>query len=87
MKKTRVKAKKLPPIEKMLKDHKPFCKMNEYSLLEERSCTCGRDAARDLYEEIKAFLKRVDDWLENNNEIFSNSVAHSELDILLEKMK
>lgn len=87
MKKIRVKQPKLPAIERMLKDHKSSCKMHEYSLMESRTCTCGRDEAMGLYVEIKAFLRRIDDWLEDNDSLESNSAAHGELDVLLERMK
>lgn len=84
--KTRPKKKKLNPIEKRLKDHDGFCRIHNYSLLNERFCTCGRDEAEGIYNEILAFLKKLDTWLEDNDSLASNSFAHSELDVLIEKL-
>lgn len=61
----RVKAiKEKNPIKKMLRVHKDYCKMNEYSLMEHRDCTCGRDAALQLYEDIEEFLLDLDTQIE-----------------------
>lgn len=87
MKKGTVKIKKLNPLEKMLKSHLPHCKMGEYSLMEDRHCTCGLEDARDIYDNIKVFLTRMDIWLEENPSLGSNSFAHVELDRLLERLK
>lgn len=74
------------PIKKMLRTHKEYCKINEYSLLEDRSCTCGRDAALQLYEDIEALLLKVDEWLEDQDSYSSKSSAHVELDSIIARL-
>lgn len=74
------------PIKKMLRVHKEYCKMNEYSLMEEIGCTCGRDAALQLYEDIEGFLLKTDEWLEENGSLASNSSAHVELDKIITRL-
>lgn len=85
MKRTKA-IKEKNPIKKMLRVHKEYCKMNEYSLMDERNCTCGRDAAQILYSDIEDFLLMLDAWLEENDSVASNSVAHNNLDHLIARL-
>lgn len=74
------------PIKKMLRVHKEYCKVNEYSLMDERHCTCGRDAALQLYEDIEGFLLKLDEWLEENDSVSYNSRSHVDLDDLIARL-
>jgi hypothetical protein len=78
---------KTNPVDKMLKNHLPLCKMHEWSLMEKRFCSCGRDEALRTWDGVKVFLKRLDDYLENHDSVASNSLAHADLDELMERLK
>lgn len=74
------------PIKKMLRVHKEYCKMHEYNLMEDRHCTCGRDDAQRLYEDMETFLLRLGEWMDEHDKVSSNSDAHVELDNLIERL-
>lgn len=74
------------PIKKMLRTHKEYCMMVEPKVLTDRSCTCGRDQALELYEGIEGFLLRLGEWMDEHDKVSSNSDAHVELDNLIERL-
>lgn len=74
------------PIIKMLRTHKEYCKMVEPRVLTERSCTCGRDEALELYNDMEDYLILLDSWLEEHDVLASNSVAHHKLEQLIERL-
>lgn len=52
------------PIKKMLRTHKEYCQMVDQKVHFNRTCTCDRDAALQLYEDIEAFLLDLDTQIE-----------------------
>lgn len=57
-----------PNLEKVLKKHFQHCKMHEYSLMQDRHCTCGvegaraeLDAVKEKAKELKEAVSRYDD--------------------------
>lgn len=52
-------------LDRVLKNHFPYCKMHEFSLLEDRHCSCGVEGAREELETIGKTLESVRFELEN----------------------
>jgi hypothetical protein len=45
------------PADNYLKHHHPWCKMKVYSLQQDRTCTCGRDALqKELEDRVSHFI-------------------------------
>lgn len=74
------------PIKKMLRVHKECCKMNEYSLVEDRRCTCGRDAALQLYEDMVNYLLVLGEHIEEIDPPSPKSIGHESLENLIARL-
>lgn len=77
-------------LDKVLKNHLPYCKMHEFSLQTNRHCSCGVEKARnELFILKRSFglIEKIDEWLESHDSLSSNSFAHMDIDALLEMAK
>lgn len=75
------------PVRTMLRTHRDRCMVLDPKVRQDRTCTCGRDKALELYEDIESFLIRMSEWLEDgDSRIESNSHAHKELDELIKRL-
>lgn len=74
------------PIKKMLRTHKEYCQMLEQKVRLNRVCTCDRDDAIQLYDDMEDFLIKLDEWLEEKGTLVRHSAAHQELGSLIERL-
>lgn len=60
-------------LDKYLAHHKPLCKVWEFSLRQDRHCTCGLEKARrelyELREKITGLEARLSEALEDEREL------------------
>jgi hypothetical protein len=79
-----------PNLDKRLKHHDRMCKMHDFSLREERYCSCGKDSAIVELSVLLAameWLVKADEWFSRNDALDTHSLAVGELKEIIERAK
>lgn len=77
-------------LDKVLKNHARHCAMHQFSLQDDRYCSCGRDEALDeltLLKEAADFVVKAVHWMNNLGNLETNSAAYYEMDELAKKIQ